>query len=148
MATTGLSDAAPLRLDESCGALATLRRSIRAFLAFSERVSREAGLSVDEYQALLAIRGAGEEGVTTSYLAAHLMLKARATLDLVERLGRAELVERVRDADDRRRVLVVLSAKGRVVSARLISRHLHEVRRSAPKLVEILSSLAPAVRSY
>src|SRR5207253_2148042 len=50
MATIGLPDATPLRLDESCGALATLRRSIRAFLAFSERVSREAGLSVDEYQ--------------------------------------------------------------------------------------------------
>lgn len=148
MATIGLSDASPLRLDESLGALASLRRSIRTFLAFSERVSREAGLSVDEYQALLAIRSSGEEGVTTSYLAAHLMLKPRATLDLVDRLGRAGLVERVRDADDRRRVPVVLSAKGRAVSARLIARHLLEIRRNAPRLVEILSSLSTADRPH
>jgi DNA-binding MarR family transcriptional regulator len=146
MATIGLIDASPLRLDESCGALATLRRSIRTFLAFSERVSREAGLGVDEYQALLAIRGAGDGGVTTSHLAAHLMLKPRATLALVERLGRAGLVERARDADDRRRVLVVLSGKGRAVSARLIARHLLEVRRNAPRLVAILSSLSPSDR--
>lgn len=146
MATIGLPDAPSLGLDESCGALASLRRSIRAFLAFSERVSREAGLGTDEYQALLAIRSAGGDGVTTSYLAAHLMLKPRATLALVERLGRAGLVERVRGADDRRRLLVALSAKGRAVSSRLIARHLFEVRRSAPKLVEILSSLSPADR--
>jgi DNA-binding MarR family transcriptional regulator len=146
MATIGLSDASPFPLDESCGALANLRRSIRTFLAFSERVSREAGLCVDEYQALLAIRSAGDDGVTTSYLAAHLMLKPRRTLDLVERLGHAGLVERVRDADDRRRVPVVLTPRGRIVSARLISRHLLEVRRNAPKLVEILSSLARSDR--
>jgi DNA-binding MarR family transcriptional regulator len=144
MTTIGQTTASPLGLDESFRALASLRRSIRTFLAFSERVSREAGLGVDEYQALLAIRSAGSDGVTTSYLAAHLMLKPRATLDLIDHLQRAELVERVRDAHDRRRVPVVLSARGRVVSARLIARHLFEVRRNAPKLVEILSSLTHA----
>jgi len=141
MATIGLIDTAPLQLDESCGALANLRRSIRTFLAFSERVSREAGIGAPDYQALLAIRSAGAVGVTTSRLAAQLMLKPRATLDTVERLRRADLVERVRDALDRRRVLVALTPKGRALSERLIARHLAEVRRNAPKLVEILSSL-------
>jgi DNA-binding MarR family transcriptional regulator len=144
MTILGHSDASPLRLDLTCGHLATLRRSIRAFLAFSARVSREAGIGVDGYQALLAIRGAGDEGLTTSHLAAQLMLKPRATLDLVERLRLAELVERARDGADRRRVLVVLSAKGRLVSARLISRHLLEVQRNAPRLVAILSALSNA----
>jgi DNA-binding MarR family transcriptional regulator len=146
MATIGLTDGPALRLDESCGALASLRRSLRVFLAFSERVSRQAGLGVDDYQALLTIRSAGAGGVTTSYLAAHLLLKPRAALDLVGRLQRAELIERVRDADDKRRVLVALTAKGRALSARLIARHLLEVRRSAPSLVAILSSLADAAR--
>jgi DNA-binding MarR family transcriptional regulator len=141
MATIGLTDTAPPRLDESCGALAHLRRSIRTFLAFSERVSREAGIGAPDYQALLAIRSAGADGVTTSRLAAQLMLKPRAALDTVERLRRADLVERTRDPLDRRRVLVALTPKGRALSARLISRHLAEVRRNAPKLVEILSSL-------
>lgn len=139
MATIGRMDASPIRLDESCEALATLRRSIRTFLAFSERVSREAGIGADDYQALLTIRSAGT--LTTGQLAAQLMLKPRATLDLVERLQRTGIVERARDATDRRRVLIVLTAKGRMVSARLISRHLLEVRRNAPQLVAILSSL-------
>jgi DNA-binding MarR family transcriptional regulator len=142
MATIGFADALPVRLEESCHALAYLRRSIRTFLAFSERVSREAGLGPEEYHALLVIRSAGVDGVTTAHLAAELMLGPRATLDLVERLRRAVLVERVRDAADRRRVLVVLSASGRTLSTRLIGRHLLEVRRNAPRLVGILSSLA------
>ena len=142
MATIGLSDLPPPRLDERSAHLATLRRTIRSFLAFSARVTREAGIGADAYQALLAIQSAGAAGITTSCLVAHLLLKPRATLDLVERLRRAGLVERVRDAADRRRVLVVLSAKGRVVSARLIARHLFEVRRNAPKMVAILMSLS------
>jgi DNA-binding MarR family transcriptional regulator len=105
MATIGFADAPPVRLEESCPALAHLRGSVRAFLAFSERVSREAGLGAEEYHALLVIR-AGGSGVTTSHLAAQLMLGPRATLDLVERLRNAELIERTRDAKDRRRVLV------------------------------------------
>ena len=142
MATIGFADALPVRHEESCHALAYLRRSIRTFLAFSERVSREAGLGPEEYHALLVIRSAGVDGVTTAHLAAELTLGPRATLDLVERLRRAVLVERVRDAADRRRVLVVLSASGRTLSTRLIGRHLLEVRRNAPRLVGILSSLA------
>jgi DNA-binding MarR family transcriptional regulator len=142
MGTIGFADAPPVRLEESCPALAHLRRSIRTFLAFSERVSREAGLGAGEYHALLVIRSAGGNGVTTGHLAAELMLGPRATLDLVERLRRAALVERARDASDRRRVLVALSASGRTLSTRLIGRHLLEVRRNAPRLVGILSSLA------
>jgi DNA-binding MarR family transcriptional regulator len=142
MATIGFADAAPMRLEESCPALAHLRRSIRTFLAFSERVSREAGLGAAEYHALLVIRSAGGSGVTTGRLAADLMLGPRATLDLVERLRRAALIERVRDVADRRRVLVALSAGGRQLSTRLIARHLLEVRRNAQQLVGILSSLA------
>jgi DNA-binding MarR family transcriptional regulator len=136
MATIGFADAPPVRLEESCPALAHLRGSVRAFLAFSERVSREAGLGAEEYHALLVIR-AGGSGVTTSHLAAQLMLGPRATLDLVERLRNAELIERTRDAKDRRRVLVALSANGRKLSTRLIGRHLHEVRRNASRLAGI-----------
>ena len=140
MATIGITDVPTLRLEESFPALASLRRSIRVFLAFSERVSREAGLGAEEYQALLVIHSA-RAGVTTSYLAAQLMLKPRATLELVERLRQAGLVERTRDASDRRRVLVALTSTGRRLAARLIGKHLLEVRRNAPRLVEILSSL-------
>jgi DNA-binding MarR family transcriptional regulator len=142
MATIGFADAPAVRLEESCPALAHLRRSIRTFLAFSERVSREAGLGAEEYHALLVIRSAGGNGVTTGHLAAQLMLRPRATLALVERLRQAALIERVRDASDRRRVLVALSARGRQLSTRLIGRHLLEVRRHALQLVGILSSLA------
>jgi len=124
-------------------ALAAFRHSLRAFLAFSENAAREAGLSPQQHQALLAIRGAsGRSGITVGDLARQLLLKPHTAVGLADRLGRARLIQRTHDAGDRRRVLLTLTEEGEAALRTLSATHLAEIRRNAPELVELLSRLA------
>ncbi len=73
-------------------ALAAFRRSLRIFLAFSEQAARAAGLTPQQHQAILAIRGFSEgAGIAVGDLAAHLLLKHHTAVGLVDRLVRARL---------------------------------------------------------
>ncbi|HSU99532.1 MAG TPA: helix-turn-helix domain-containing protein, partial [Roseiarcus sp.] len=92
--------------DHDYAALASFRRELRVFLAFSAEAAREAGLTAQQHQAVLAIRGLAPAGeVTKNDLADQLLLKPQTAAELVDRLEEAGLVQRKRDADDRRRVL-------------------------------------------
>src|ERR1700728_2365872 len=91
-------------------ALASFRRSLRNFLAFSEQAARRAGLTPRHHQAILAIRGVGsEKGMSVGDLAHHLLLKHHTAVGLADRLVRAKLVVRTLDTQDRRRVLLTLT---------------------------------------
>ena len=91
--------------------LAELRRAMRLFGAFSERISRSAGLSALEYQALLAIRASSRD-VTQSLLSRELALGWRATSDLTKRLAQSCLVAIETNAPDRRYRRLVLTDRG------------------------------------
>lgn len=120
-------------------ALAAFRRSLRVFLSFSEEAARKAGLPQQQHQALLAIRGFGADcGITVGDLARHLLLKHHTAVGLADRLVRARLVVRTHDEDDRRRVLLTLTAKADRVLTRLSATHLMEMRRNAPELVKLI----------
>ncbi len=85
---------------------------MRQFLAFSEGRAAECGLTPQQHQALLAIRGATEEqAVTVGFIAERLILKPHSATGLVDRLEALELVERRPAPDDRRRALIVLTPK-------------------------------------
>jgi DNA-binding MarR family transcriptional regulator len=125
--------------DADYAALASFRRAIRIFLAFSEQAAREAGLTPQQHQALLTIRGLGQtEGTTVGELATHLLLKHHTTVELVDRLVRAKLIARKSDPDDRRRVRLTLTVKAERTLASLSAVHLAEIRRHAPQLVELI----------
>jgi DNA-binding MarR family transcriptional regulator len=123
--------------------LALIRRTLRSFLAFSEQAARKAGLTPQQHQAVLAIRGFGsEQGVTIGDLASHLLVKPQTVVGLVDRLVEANLVARVPDEDDRRRVLLKLTAKADKILKELSANHLSEIRRDAPRLINLLRNLS------
>lgn len=123
--------------------LASFRRSLRTFLAFSEEAARKAGLPPQQHQAILAIRGlAPDRGMTIHELAEHLFLKPQTTVELVDRLADAGLVRRQRDQIDRRRVLLGLTAKANKILVKLSAAHLAQIRRDAPQLIELLREVA------
>lgn len=103
-------------------ALAALRQSLRAFLAFSEDAAEKVGLTPRQHQALLAIRGSPEKKITVGKLANNLLLKPHTAVGLVNRLSSAALVRRKPDLDDRRRVLLLLTAKDDRLLRRLSTR--------------------------
>jgi DNA-binding MarR family transcriptional regulator len=69
-------------------ALADFRFALRNFLAFSEKAAAAAGLTAQQHQAMLAIRGAPEgESLTIGQIASRLMIRHHTAVELVDRLA-------------------------------------------------------------
>jgi DNA-binding MarR family transcriptional regulator len=69
-------------------ALAAFRHALRRFVAFSAEAARAAGLTPQQHQALLAIKGApGRESLTVGEIAAHLLIRPNSAVELVDRLA-------------------------------------------------------------
>jgi DNA-binding MarR family transcriptional regulator len=135
----------PQLSDVDYQALASFRRSIREFLSFSENAAKDSGLTQQQHQALLAIRGAPHgNDMGIGKLAHQLMIQHHSAVELVDRLARAGLVERLVGEDDRRRVPLHLTPKAEKLLARLSSAHMAELTRRAPELVRILQALCQA----
>ena len=133
--------------DRDYVALASFRRSLRVFLAFSADAAREAGLTPQQHQAILAIRGlAPTGGVTINDLAQQLLLKPQTAVELVDRLEEAGLVQRKRAAEDRRCVLLKLTARAEKALAPLSKAHLAQIGRDAPQLIELLERTSEYAR--
>jgi DNA-binding MarR family transcriptional regulator len=128
-------------------ALLAFRRSLRTFLAFSEQEAAAVGLSAQQHQLLLAVRGHDDDRPTTSALAEVLLLKNHSVVELVDRAVSAGLVERHPDPDDGRRQRIGLTDEGQRHLDRLTARNLTELRRLRPELVAALESLDPSSRS-
>jgi|SRR6185312_7686841 len=116
-------------------ALAQFRRSLRQFLAFSEKAANGAGLTSAQHQALLAIMGlSGGEPVTVGALARQLGIKPHSAVGLADRLAALKLLRRRADSKDRRRVSLTLTAKAKAKLAALSAVHRTELKRLAPLL--------------
>lgn len=109
-------------------ALATFRHALRKFIAFSESEAALAGLMPQQHQALLAIKAmSAADTPSVGELAEYLMIRPHSAVELVGRLARMGLVERLRDPDDRRRVRVSLSPLAERKLENLSSAHLKEL---------------------
>jgi DNA-binding MarR family transcriptional regulator len=123
--------------------LAQLRYLLRCFAAFSEAAARRAGLSAQQHQALLAVRGfPGRARVSVGELAERLQLRHHSAVGLIDRLAARGLLRRHYDRRDRRRVLVTLTPRGQARLARLSRAHREELARLAPLLRALLGRLA------
>lgn len=123
-------------------ALAGFRYALRRFLRFSEDAARAAGLEPQQHQALLAIRGFGGSGaVSVGDLAERLQVRHHSAVGLVDRLVSLGLVRREPAAEDRRRVLLKLTAAGRRTLGRVAGAHRAELRRIGPRLESLLRML-------
>ncbi len=111
-------------------ALARFRFAIRSYLRFSEETVRSRGLTPQQYQLLLALKGfPGREWASVRELAGCLHVRHHSVVELVNRAQGQGLVERSADPDDARVVRVLLTAKGEEVLARLSAMHRDELRR-------------------
>ena len=123
--------------------LAAFRYALRGFLRFSEDAASRAGLSAQHYQAMLILRSCNDgERVTINDLARQLLIKHNSAVGLVDRLVQEELVVREPSSQDRRKVELALTPRGRQVLAKLAVMHQAELRRVGPVLERFLAELS------
>jgi DNA-binding MarR family transcriptional regulator len=116
--------------DDEYQALARLRYLLRVFLRFSEDAARDEGLTPQQHQLLLAVRGFSDgRAPTVGEIADMLQLQQHSVGELVDRAEDSGLVHRTVDEHDRRRQLLSLTAHGEERLARLAPLHQEELRR-------------------
>ena len=96
------------------------RELFRQATALSAAITEASGLHHTDAAALRALDAAAGEPITVSRLGADLNLSSGAVTALVDRLERHGMVQRTRDAGDRRRVHVSLTPKARALGADLL----------------------------
>jgi DNA-binding MarR family transcriptional regulator len=123
--------------------LAAFRHALRQFLRFSEEAAKRAGLTPQQHQALLAIKGfPGRDEVSIGELAERLQLRHHTTVELVDRLAELKLVARTHAMEDRRRVMVRLARRGEQMLDKLGYAHKEQLRRIGPRLGALLKQLS------
>lgn len=115
---------------EDFEALARFRFGIRRYLRFSEEIVRKLGLTPQQYQAMLALKGFPDrEWATIGELADRLQLRHHTVVELVNRAQAQGLLERVPHPADARSVRVVLTPDGESILGRLAALHRDELER-------------------
>ncbi len=120
-------------------ALTALRYALRQFLHFSEKAAQSVGLTPQQHQALLTVKGFPGGLITISDLAERLQIRHHSAVGLVDRLAAHDFVRRESSSEDRRQVHVMLSPKGLEVLESLSKTHKEELRRIGPHLRELLT---------
>ena len=80
------------------------------------------GLTMQQYNVLRIVRGAGDTGSTTSEIRERLLDKMSDASRMVDRLVSMDLLEKVRDKEDRRIVFIYLTPKGRTLVNDLVAK--------------------------
>jgi DNA-binding MarR family transcriptional regulator len=123
------ADPSPLT-KEDFEALARFRFGIRRYLRFSEETVRGHGVTPQQYQLMLALKGfPGRDWAVIRELADRLQLRHHSVGELVNRAQAEGLVRRDTDPDDARAVRVLLTPAGEQVLSRLSALHRDELRR-------------------
>jgi DNA-binding MarR family transcriptional regulator len=123
-------------------ALAEFRYALRKFQAFSEVAASGEGLTSQQHQALLAIKGfGGDAGLSVGKLAERLLVRHNTAAELVNRLESVDLARRVVRAEDARVAHVVLTARGQLKLRKLAETHVAELQMAQPGLRSLLRLL-------
>jgi DNA-binding MarR family transcriptional regulator len=106
--------------------LAAFRYALRQFLRFSEAAAQEVGITAQQHQALLAVKGfLDRDRVTVGELAEKLVIRAPS-------------------AADRRQVLIQLTDRGERILERLAAVHRQQLQRIGPEIRQLLGRLCGA----
>ncbi len=127
--------------DADYALLAEFRATLRQFMAFSENQARNVGLTPQQHQALLAIRGAAPEAATIGYVAEKLLLKPHSASGLISRLEEAGLIARQPDERDQRRSLLRLTEQAESLLKALSLVHLEELGNLKPLLQNMIDQV-------
>lgn len=127
---------------EEYRALAEFRYQIRKFLRLSEEAVRAAGLEPQQHQLLLAVKGMPEDRrARVGEIAERLQIQHHSAVELVDRLTANGLVTRKKSPEDRREVLISLTAKSERLLRELTQHHQAELQEHLPSLVGSLKKL-------
>ena len=119
--------------------LANFRYGLRRFLAFSEVEANRSGLTSQQYQALMAIRGFSiRKPVSIGDLASYMLIRHHTAVELVDRMVKLKIISRSADPSDGRRVLLQLTGEGERRLRRLYKVHVRELRTMGPTLTKML----------
>lgn len=122
-------------------ALANFRYAIRQFLRSREEAARRVGVTPQQQQALLAIKGfPGRDYASIGELAERLQIRHHSAVGLVDRLESQGYVSRTH-GEDRRFVYVSLTKKGEEILHQLTAPHREEIRQLGENLDEMLEHL-------
>ena len=123
-------------------ALATFRFHLREFLHFSEQQARAHQIEPQQHQALLALKGMLKGShPTIRELSRRLLLQHHSTVELVNRLESAGLIQRTPDPEDGRQILLRLTTQGSAKLKSLSVAHRDEIRVKGPELARALRTL-------
>lgn len=118
--------------------LAEFRYHLRSFLRFSEEAATSCGLQPQQHQLLLQIAGVPDSvAVTIGYAAERLGIRHHSVVQLSKRCEEAGLITRTHAEDDRRWVVLRLTAEGQKILDTLSEAHAHELTELAPQLMKI-----------
>jgi DNA-binding MarR family transcriptional regulator len=126
--------------------LATFRHALRRFARHTELEARRVGLTPQQYQLMLAIKGfPGRDWANISELAERLQIRHNAVIGLVNRAEEHGLVRRQQDTErgDRRVVQIHLTQEGERALGALASA-LHDERIRVRATLEALDQDWPA----
>lgn len=126
---------------ETLGLFTRLARTALFLEALQAECLGPHGLSFTDYAVLRVLSaGAPTHGVSPSRLAEAVLTSSGGMTKIIDRLGRAGLVERSTDPNDRRGILVTLTAAGRATSDAASASYVKGRTR-------VLARLAPAERA-
>ncbi|MCA1177625.1 MULTISPECIES: MarR family winged helix-turn-helix transcriptional regulator [unclassified Pantoea] len=129
----------PKMNDADYALLADFRATLRTFMAFSETQARSVGLTPQQHQALLTIRGTALGNATVGYVAERLMLKPHSASGLLSRLEEAGFVLRESDPTDQRKTFMRLTVEAEQLMESLSLAHLEELSNLKPMLISMIN---------
>jgi len=123
-------------------ALAEFRHQLRTFLQFSEQAATDHGIRPRQHQLLLQVAGIQPGHIATiNYLAEQLGLRQNSVVELADRSEAEGLVRRTEDPEDRRRVVLTVTARGMRLLDALAESHARELDELAPRLIRALDRI-------
>jgi DNA-binding MarR family transcriptional regulator len=126
--------------DDDYRLLTTWRDILRDFMTASKKTLKQAGVTSNEYQALLVIRLCNQQKrLSMGELARHMRIRNNGAVGLVNRMTRQGLVRRMPSGQDSRVVHLHVTTKGEAVLRKLVGAHRRELDRISPLLRNILA---------
>lgn len=123
-------------------ALAEFRYQIRRFLNFSEKAAQAEGLSPQQHQLLLALKGLPEGTLPTIRdIAKRLHLRHHSAVELTNRLAARGMIRKRQDHVDRRHVLLEISPRGEAALRKLSLTHRAELQSAGNALIQTVQQL-------
>ncbi|HLZ22055.1 MAG TPA: MarR family transcriptional regulator [Ktedonobacterales bacterium] len=119
-------------------AIAAFRYAIRRFQRFSEQAARREGITPQQHQLLLAIKGyPNREHASVSELADRMQMRQHSMVGLIDRTEAQGLVRRKAGEVDRRQVFIYLTQAGEDKLQKLSMQHRRELRTMRDALLAV-----------